>query len=70
MTVGVGPSARFSMAGGSLHPQLGGVLVFIGGCNRTLAALDDMYYLHTCLTFMFLLVAVTNISSSDVKDME
>ncbi|GKB93505.1 galactose oxidase/kelch, beta-propeller containing protein, partial [Tanacetum coccineum] len=39
--LGVGPSARFSMAGGSLHPQLGGVLVFIGGCNRTLAALDD-----------------------------
>ncbi|KAG8496677.1 hypothetical protein CXB51_007931 [Gossypium anomalum] len=26
-----------------------GVLVFIGGCNKTLEALDDMYYLHTGL---------------------
>lgn len=46
-TLGVGPSARFSMAGGSLHPQHGGVLIFIGGCNKTLEALDDMFYLHT-----------------------
>ncbi|PWA99830.1 galactose oxidase/kelch, beta-propeller [Artemisia annua] len=48
-TLGVGPSARFSMAGGTLHPQHGGVLIFIGGCNKTLEALDDMFYLHTGL---------------------
>ncbi|KAK7328499.1 hypothetical protein VNO77_22608 [Canavalia gladiata] len=42
-----GPSARFSVAGDSLDPFISGVLVFIGGCNRSLEALDDMYYLHT-----------------------
>ncbi|KAK9054443.1 hypothetical protein SSX86_025521 [Deinandra increscens subsp. villosa] len=47
MTVGVGPSARFSMAGSTLHPQHGGVLIFMGGCNKSLEALDDMFYLHT-----------------------
>lgn len=47
MTAGVGPSARFSMAGSTLHPQHGGVLIFIGGCNKTLEALDDMFYLYT-----------------------
>ncbi|KAJ0680400.1 putative transcription factor WD40-like family [Helianthus annuus] len=47
MTVGVGPSARFSMAGSTLHPHHGGALVFIGGCNKSLEALDDMFYLHT-----------------------
>lgn len=50
-----GPSARFSMAGDCLDPFKGGVLVFIGGCNKSLEALDDMYYLHTgstkCLIF-------------------
>ncbi|KAL1553457.1 tip elongation aberrant protein 1-like [Salvia divinorum] len=45
--VGEGPSGRFSMAGESLDPHMGGVLVFIGGCNKNLEALDDMYYLHT-----------------------
>ncbi|KAK4402271.1 Kelch domain-containing protein 3 [Sesamum angolense] len=45
--IGEGPSGRFSMAGESLDPQLGGVLVFIGGCNKNLEALDDIYYLHT-----------------------
>ncbi|XP_031493375.1 acyl-CoA-binding domain-containing protein 6-like isoform X1 [Nymphaea colorata] len=40
------PSARFSVAGDCLDPQKG-VLVFIGGCNENLEALDDMYYLHT-----------------------
>lgn len=49
MTAGVGPSARFSMAGSTLHPQHGGVLVFMGGCNKTLEALDDMFYLYTGL---------------------
>ncbi|KAL6972481.1 hypothetical protein U1Q18_005192 [Sarracenia purpurea var. burkii] len=49
-TTGVGPPARFSMAGDSLDPQKGGVLVFFGGCNKNLEALDDMYYLHTGLT--------------------
>lgn len=48
-TLGVGPSARFSMAGGTLHPHHGGVLIFIGGCNKALEALDDMFYLHTGL---------------------
>ncbi|KAJ4831850.1 hypothetical protein Tsubulata_017516 [Turnera subulata] len=49
MAVGDGPSARFSMAGDSLDPLRAGVLVFIGGCNKNLEALDDMYYLHTGL---------------------
>lgn len=44
---GDGPSARFSVAGDSLDPLKGGVLVFIGGCNKHLEALDDMYYLYT-----------------------
>lgn len=48
---GEGPSGRFSMAGESLDPQMGGVLVFIGGCNKNLEALDDMYYLHTGFIF-------------------
>lgn len=47
MTTGEGPSARFSMAGDSLDPQHGGVLVLIGGCNKNLEALNDMYYLRT-----------------------
>ncbi|XP_029129318.1 kelch domain-containing protein 3 isoform X2 [Cajanus cajan] len=42
-----GPSARFSVAGDCLDPFKGGVLVFIGGCNKSLEALDDMYYLYT-----------------------
>ncbi|KAG9151567.1 hypothetical protein Leryth_021892, partial [Lithospermum erythrorhizon] len=46
---GEGPSARFSMAGECLDPQLGGVLVFFGGCNKNLEALDDIYFLHTGL---------------------
>lgn len=48
--MGEGPSGRFSMAGESLDPQMGGLLVFIGGCNKNLEALDDMYYLHTGLS--------------------
>ncbi|KAJ1388557.1 Kelch-type beta propeller [Sesbania bispinosa] len=42
-----GPVARFSVGGDCLDPFMGGVLVFIGGCNKNLEALDDMYYLHT-----------------------
>uniref|UniRef100_K7KW81 Attractin/MKLN-like beta-propeller domain-containing protein n=1 Tax=Glycine max TaxID=3847 RepID=K7KW81_SOYBN len=42
-----GPSARFSVAGDCLDPYMSGVLVFVGGCNRNLEALDDMYYLYT-----------------------
>uniref|UniRef100_A0A2P2LA44 Uncharacterized protein MANES_06G082800 n=1 Tax=Rhizophora mucronata TaxID=61149 RepID=A0A2P2LA44_RHIMU len=49
MTTGDGPSARFSMAGDCLDPLKGGILMFIGGCNKSLEALDDMYYLHTGL---------------------
>lgn len=41
------PSARFSVAGDCLDPLKDGVLVFIGGCNKSLEALDDMYYLYT-----------------------
>ncbi|RDX82475.1 tea1, partial [Mucuna pruriens] len=41
------PSARFSVAGDCLDPSMSGVLVFIGGCNINLEALDDMYYLYT-----------------------
>ncbi|KAI8543093.1 hypothetical protein RHMOL_Rhmol08G0191700 [Rhododendron molle] len=47
---GEGPSARFSMSGDSLDPQRSGILAFLGGCNKNLEALDDMYYLHTGLT--------------------
>lgn len=49
MAIGEGPSARFSMAGEILDPHMQGVLVFIGGCDRNLEALDDLYYLHTGL---------------------
>lgn len=49
ITTGERPSARFSMAGESLDPQKEGVLVFFAGCNKSLEALDDMYYLHTGL---------------------
>lgn len=41
-----GPSARFSGAGDCLDEQKG-ILVFLGGCNKSLEALDDMYYLYT-----------------------
>ncbi|ERN17915.1 acyl-CoA-binding domain-containing protein 4 isoform X1 [Amborella trichopoda] len=44
--VGQGPSSRFSVAGDCLDPRKG-VLVFIGGCNENLEALDDMFYLYT-----------------------
>ncbi|KAL8150625.1 hypothetical protein V2J09_020433 [Rumex salicifolius] len=44
---GDGPSARFSMAGDCLDPTINGALVFIGGCNKNLEALDDMYFLYT-----------------------
>lgn len=47
ITTGEGPSARFSVAGDCLDPLKGGVLVFIGGCNKSLEALDDMYFLYT-----------------------
>lgn len=46
VTDGLGPSARFSVAGDCLDYK-GGVLVFIGGCNENLEALDDLYYLYT-----------------------
>eukprot|EP00250_Pteridium_aquilinum_P005159 c15297_g2_i1 orf=15-2003(+) len=46
VTTGVGPSARFSVAGDCVDVR-SGVLVFIGGCNESLEALDDMYYLDT-----------------------
>lgn len=49
MPTGEGPSARFSVAGDCLDPHLGGSLVFIGGCDRKLQPLEDMYYLHTGL---------------------
>ncbi|KAF8399614.1 hypothetical protein HHK36_015483 [Tetracentron sinense] len=46
MATGQAPSPRFSVAGDCLDlPK--GVLVFIGGCNKHLEALDDMYYFHT-----------------------
>ncbi|XP_010531849.1 PREDICTED: tip elongation aberrant protein 1-like isoform X2 [Tarenaya hassleriana] len=49
LTMSEGPSARFSASGDCLDPQKSGVLVFIGGCNKNLEALDDMYYLYTGL---------------------
>ncbi|XP_051116770.1 tip elongation aberrant protein 1-like [Andrographis paniculata] len=48
--IGEGPSGRFSMAGDTLDPLMGGVLVFMGGCNKNLEPLDDMYYLYTGLS--------------------
>ena len=51
ITTGDGPSARFSVAGDCLDPVKGGVLVFVGGCNKSLEALDDMYYLYTGLSY-------------------
>uniref|UniRef100_A0A1D1XJC7 Acyl-CoA-binding domain-containing protein 5 n=1 Tax=Anthurium amnicola TaxID=1678845 RepID=A0A1D1XJC7_9ARAE len=44
--VNQGPSARFSAAGDCVDPQ-NGTLLLIGGCNESLEALDDMYYLLT-----------------------
>ncbi|XVF54447.1 hypothetical protein PTKIN_Ptkin05aG0180800 [Pterospermum kingtungense] len=49
ITMADGPCARFSVAGDCLDPLKSGVLVFIGGCNKALEALDDMYYLYTGL---------------------
>ncbi|KAK8657739.1 hypothetical protein V6N13_035962 [Hibiscus sabdariffa] len=49
ITMGDGPSARFSVSGDCLDPLKSGVLMFIGGCNKTLEALDDMYFLYTGL---------------------
>eukprot|EP00249_Psilotum_nudum_P013942 c24589_g1_i1 orf=335-1936(-) len=46
ITTGVGPSARFSVAGDCIDAR-SGILVFIGGCNENLEALDDMYSLDT-----------------------
>ncbi|XP_068654159.1 uncharacterized protein [Aristolochia californica] len=45
-SVGVGPTARFSVAGDCVDPRKG-ILVFMGGCNQGLDALEDMYYLYT-----------------------
>ncbi|KAL4036161.1 hypothetical protein IC575_004888 [Cucumis melo] len=48
-TMGDGPSARFSVAGDCLDPYKVGTLALLGGCNKGLEALDDMYYLFTGL---------------------
>ncbi|XP_023531128.1 RING finger protein B isoform X1 [Cucurbita pepo subsp. pepo] len=48
-TTGDGPCARFSVAGECLDPYKVGVLALLGGCNKSLEALDDMYYLFTGL---------------------
>ncbi|XP_010539984.1 PREDICTED: acyl-CoA-binding domain-containing protein 4 isoform X2 [Tarenaya hassleriana] len=49
LTMSEGPSARFSASGDCLDPHKSGMLVFVGGCNKNLEALDDMYYLCTGL---------------------
>ncbi|VVA91789.1 unnamed protein product [Arabis nemorensis] len=51
LTMGEGPSARFSSAGACLDPHKAGFLVFVGGCSKNLEALDDMFYLHTGLGY-------------------
>lgn len=58
MTNGVGPSARYSMAGDSLAPitMNSGVLAFFGGCNNFLEPFGDMYYLDTGFNFPMFLV--------------
>lgn len=43
------PSARFSCAAVCLDPYKAGSFFFVGGCNKNLEALDDIYYLHTGL---------------------
>ncbi|KAG5380967.1 hypothetical protein IGI04_028809 [Brassica rapa subsp. trilocularis] len=42
-----GPSARFSAGAVSLGPYKAGSFFFVGGCNKSLEPLDDIYYLHT-----------------------
>lgn len=42
-----GPSARFSAAAVCLGPYKAGSVFFVGGCNKNLEPLDDIYYLHT-----------------------
>ncbi|VVA95232.1 unnamed protein product [Arabis nemorensis] len=42
-----GPSARFSASAVSLDPYKAGLFFFLGGCNKNLEPLDDIYYLHT-----------------------
>jgi len=44
-----GPSARFSSAAVCLDPYKAGSFFFVGGCNKNLEPLDDIYYLHTGL---------------------
>lgn len=47
-TNGQGPSPRFSLAGDVVDMEKG-ILMFLGGCNEHLEALDDMYYFYTGL---------------------
>lgn len=53
--MGDGPSARFSVAGDCLDPYKVGTLALLGGCNKGLEALDDMYYLFTGSYFCYFL---------------
>lgn len=43
------PSARFSAAAVCMGPYKDGSFFFVGGCNKNLEPLDDIYYLHTGL---------------------
>ncbi|XP_047315944.1 kelch domain-containing protein 3-like isoform X2 [Impatiens glandulifera] len=49
MVAGSGPSARFSSAGDIIDQSNSSIIVLIGGCNKNLEALGDMYYMHTGL---------------------
>ncbi|CAH8334830.1 unnamed protein product [Eruca vesicaria subsp. sativa] len=42
-----GPSARFCTGAVCLSPYKAGSFFFLGGCNKSLEPLDDIYYLHT-----------------------
>ncbi|KAJ4883747.1 Galactose oxidase/kelch repeat superfamily protein [Raphanus sativus] len=42
-----GPSARFCAGAVCLGPYKAGSVFFLGGCNKNLEPLDDIYYLHT-----------------------
>ena len=58
-----GPAARFSAGAVCLGPYKAGSFFFLGGCNKSLEPLDDIYYLHTgfILTFRLVIASFTSV---------